>query len=47
MTFIKYYVFNHTKKAFETLTTSAILKVGEFVKLPQGELQIFKLLYEY
>ncbi len=43
----KYRVFNYTKKEFDTLTTSAILEVGQFVVLPQGELQIFNIIKVY
>lgn len=39
----KYRVFNHTKKRFEYLITSAELEVAQFINLPQGELQIIGL----
>lgn len=40
----KYMVYNHTKRNFENLICGKKLKIGGFVKLPQGELQIFKLI---
>ena len=39
----KYMVFNYTKRKFENLICGKELQIGSFVTLPQGELQIFKL----
>lgn len=46
MTFRQYLVFNYTTRKFEMICTAAILAVGEFINLPQGELQIWELLKE-
>ena len=39
----KYMVFNHKKRKFENLVCGKELQIGSFITLPQGELQIFKL----
>ena len=44
MSIYKYRVFNYTTKNFEFLTTSQKMNIGEIKTLPQGELQIFRLL---
>lgn len=44
MLFKKYRVFNYTTKKFETFITSGILEIGQFLNLPQGELQIWELI---